>query len=148
MSTVQSHGSGTRGGAVAAAVVGAIITVLGSIGVFWLTHVGGPAVMGGTITDVQLTSGDPCCTFSVRVKLEGFKDRECTVYWSLVDVYTGFEEMRGPGLGFVSEADVDQARGDIEVPVRSAGTFVVLFFVIDPDGVELDRYTTDEFDVE
>lgn len=104
--------------------------------------------MAGDIADVQLATGSPCCTFSVQVKLEGFKGKECPVRWTLVAANTG---RSAPGSGetaFMPEANIDRARTDIEVPVYVAGSWFVRFVLYDPDGVELDRQDSETVQTE
>lgn len=130
-------------------VVGVIVTVAG----FLLTRPGGPlnpknVPMAGEITSVDYSSGND---FSVRVELKGFNGQECVLTWNLHDADTrspvsGFTEQ--PGAAFEPESDEDSARTDvtIEVPPRT-GTYFVRFVLEDPDGVELDRKDSEQFEI-
>lgn len=129
-------------------VAGIVASVLGGLVLFVLTHEGGPLnpkpdpptpPMLGEITDVQMGTASPCCTFSVQVKLEGFNGQTCPVRWTLINLDTGAEEPGAIELQFTPEADVDQARADASVQVSTPGEYEVRFVLSDPDGVELDR---------
>jgi hypothetical protein len=122
-----------------ATIIGGIII---AVVAFWLTGSGGPfnpAPMAGDIDDVRLATDSPCCTFSVRVKLEGFKGKECPLRWTLVAASTGLGTPGNSETAFTPEANIDRARTDIEVPVYEEGSWFVRFVLYDPDGVELDR---------
>jgi len=135
-------------------VAGIGASVLGGLVLFVLTHEGGPLnpkpskeapPMSGDITDVQLGTPDPCCTFSVQVKLAGFNGRTCPVRWTLVNLDTGEEQSSAEELRFTPEANVDQARADAGVQVPTSGNYLVRFVLLDPDGVELDRADSESF---
>jgi hypothetical protein len=105
----------------------------------------GAASMGGEITDVQSTVDDPCCTFSVKVALTGFDGQDCALTSTLVAA--DGSQTDGDELTLTPEADSDSARVDVAVSAQAAGTYSVRFVLRDPDGTELERFTTEPFDV-
>ena len=107
----------------------------------------GPTAMGGEISDVQDSSDGACCTFSVQVELAGLNGRDCVLTTVVIDALDGSQTPVPGDLVFTPEADIDRARADVEVPVAAAGTYSVRFILSDPDGVELDRDETEQFDV-
>ena len=100
--------------------------------------------MGGDISDVQSTVEDPCCTFSVKISLTGFKGKDCTLAATLIDAEGS--ETPGEEHQVTAEADTDSGRIDAAVFVPGPGTYRVRFVLRDPDGTELERFTTDPFD--
>lgn len=106
-----------------------------------------PSVMGGDIFEVELSSGDPCCTFSVGVELEGLQGEESVL--SVVVFDADFDEaIDGWDVATLeAEADVDRAHTDAEVMIDVAGHYYLRFILYDPDGVELDHAETDAFEV-
>ena len=103
-----------------------------------------PPAMGGDIADVQSVATNPCCTLSAQVSLKGFYGEVCHLRATIVNTSTG-EEAPGDEVTFIPEADEDQARSDIGVSADGPGTYVVRFILYDPDGVELDRFTSQQF---
>jgi len=105
-----------------------------------------PPPMLGEIVEAQAGTRNPCCTFSVQVKVNGFNNRDCLLRTTLISSADG-SETPGDELTFTPEADADQARADASVSVSTAGTYTVRFVLLDPDGVELDRLETQPFPV-
>jgi hypothetical protein len=139
-----------------AVVTGIVATIVGSVVVFMLTREGGPLnppkpttttrpsiaeapPLAGEITDVQLSRGRPCCTYSVQVHLLGFKSQPCMVKTTIIDAASGNQGRPGTGPSFVPESNDDQATQEITVPIPRSGNFMVRFILYDPKGVELDR---------
>ena len=104
----------------------------------------GPESMGGDISDAQSTVEDPCCTFSAKISLTGFKGEACTLAATLIDA--DGSETPGDEQQVTAEADTDSARIDAAVFAPEPGTYRARFVLRDPDGTELERFTTDPFD--
>jgi len=104
-----------------------------------------PAALG-EITDVQIGSRNPCCTFSVQVVLNGYKGQDCLLRAVVINSVDD-SETAGGELTFIPEADSDRARADAPVSPPSTGTYTARFILYDPDGVELDRANTAPFNV-
>jgi hypothetical protein len=100
-------------------------------------------VMIGDVVDIQLAVRHPCCTFSVQVRLSGFRGQECFVRATLINVVDG-SETRGDEI-FTSEADAYQARVNVSVSAATPATYIARFILYASDGVELDRSETMPF---
>jgi hypothetical protein len=103
-----------------------------------------PPAMFGDIVEVQSGRHNPCCEFSVQVKLSGFKNHDCTLLSTLINTADG-SETPGYEVIFTPEGHVDQARASASVPAMTAGTYIARFVLYDPDRVELDRFETKPF---
>jgi hypothetical protein len=110
-------------------------------------NVASPTALGGEIVEVHDAGSDPCCTFAVQVELVGFNGRGCVLSAVLVDALDGSEIPAADDVTFTSEADTDRAGTDVPVAVEEPGSYSVRFVLTDPDGVELDRFETEAFDV-
>lgn len=103
--------------------------------------------MGGDISDIQFSVGNPCCRFSVQFVAIGFKGKICQLEATVVDAVTGAQ---GAPFSqeFIIEADTDRANADVPVDLQSVvGSYYVIFVLRGPNGFELDRYATYPFDV-
>ncbi|MGY1770366.1 hypothetical protein [Blastococcus sp. SYSU D00813] len=143
-------GSGeTRGKWLAGIVASAVI---GPLAVFFLTREGGPLnpedppPLGGDISAVELSTANPCCSFSVNFQLEGYRGQDVTIEAVITEATTGVQSDPFPVTVVQPEADRDQAVITSEVPLE-AGTFTVTYVLIDPDGMVLDRMTSGPVEV-
>lgn len=135
--------AGEKGSGLWKWVGGVVAAILAGVLVFILTHPGGPlnpvtpsppAAIGAAIDNVQLSTGTPCCKFSVEVTITGFKGQKCLLSYIEIDASTGAQGTEQNAMTLTPEADTDQARGTVYAPITRAGTFVVRFILYDPKG--------------
>ncbi len=135
-------------------IVGLVVTaVLGPLTVFVLTREGGPIVdedphpLRGDITAVELGATNPCCDFSVEFALEGFRDEPATIWAVVTNQDSGAQGEEFEMWEVRPEADRDAAAVTGTIPFYDTGTFTVTFILVDRDGMELDRETSEVFTV-
>jgi hypothetical protein len=155
-------------GKVIAAVVAGVVSIAASVVGFAIEHADSaapapvsaeaspapesseaePSVMSGDIFDVEMSSGEPCCTFSVGVELEGLQGEATVLNVVVIDAQLEEAVNSWDVVSLEAEADLDRARTDAEVPIDYAGSYIVRFILYDPNSVELDRAETDVIEVE
>jgi hypothetical protein len=153
---IQTTGSGSGGGVVAKVAAGVAISAIAGIVVWVFTHPGGvinpvqptpPAQLGGNISSATISNGNPCCTFAVRVSIQGFNGQPCQLEWVLVDASTGAATTPQPAVTLTPQADTDTADPNVMVPISIRGSYYVQFILVDPNGVELARQNSPTFTV-
>jgi hypothetical protein len=142
-------GSG-KGSLIITAIVGPIIVGI----VIWLLTAGNspfhhtkPPVTGGSIEAVAINSGTPCCTFNVKVVIEGYDGQECSSEAIIINANTGAQGSPGDEAAYTPQAGEDEGAADDYVPITEPGNYIVRFILYAPNGTEMDQRDSRQFTV-
>jgi hypothetical protein len=142
-------GSG-KGGVLITAIVGPIIVGL----IIWLLtasnsplHHTGPAATGGSIEAVTLDNGTPCCTFDVKVSIQGYDGQTCTSKAIIINTDTGAQGSPIEEAWYQPQAGQDEGVATDDVPVTEPGNYKVRFILYAPNGTEMDQQDSSQFSV-
>jgi hypothetical protein len=123
-----------------------VISAIAGILIWVVTHPGGvlnptqptpAAALGGSVSNVQMSNGQPCCTFTVRVTIQGFNGQTCQLDWILVNAVSDAKTTAQVGARLTPQADLDTAEADVMVSVTIPGRYYARFILLDPNGTEL-----------
>jgi hypothetical protein len=152
MSSAPQDGKRGHGGKLLAGIVTAILAPLL---IWYLTKPNGPLnppgpppdpeAFSGQIVSADLTDGNPCCTFNVRVSIQGFKGKTCTLCGRLADAYGRDEGDERCIQEFEPDAQTDEAAWEGLIPISYTGTYYVRFTLYDPNNTQLDTQATEQF---
>lgn len=138
------------GGLLATAIIGPIIVGLA----IWLftasnspLHHHKPGTTGGSIEAVSLDSGSPCCTFDVKVSIQGYDEQPCNSEAIVINTDTGDQSSSIDAATYTPEAGQDEGIATDEVEIDEPGNYVVRFILYAPNGTPMDQKESSEFSV-
>jgi hypothetical protein len=146
----KSGDGSNKGNWLVTAIVGPIIVGV----VIWLLtssnspfHHTKPPVTAGSIEAVTLDNGRPCCTFNVKVLIEGYDGQPCSSQAIIINADTGAQGTPGEETTYQPQAGEDEGAANDYVPITAPGNYTVRFILYAPNGTEMDQRDSIRFTV-